>query len=1237
MCKQDERKTLMSRRNLLTWLVVVLSLFATRNAFSWGIGHQDASYLGALMSPEPFRSNPSLCLFALYPDQMPDWPIAHGLDGYDRRLYTLEAIECLRSGDVPKALFFASAASHYITDRTCLPHCGAWRCRKGDWLTEFMPKKYREIELPCQIKEIQATPTMRRKDWVFDLPEPELNREAWQKHPGNIHAYLDGAPSVRNYVTADEKVMAKLLEKWAPKGWTFNARYIYGEVYPNFIAFDMLDPEGIKTGNYRFRDPVGMKAVMIEELMNGAAVDAAFYGYIVTAAGTVVEPSLNELLPEMDKFLSFVNKDTLVVIPKEASWQVEHAAHVVGAELLRAMKRRATLRGEAQPSRTIASLILRVSSEELADALRRGNSVLLIPPGNDKWAEKAGAPHLPNGKRGIIGAHKDSEGNIRLFLRGASEQDTLYLVDYLLDLAWAPIRQGQWPVEKVVNALKEVWGGWKLILDMRKMSGKEAVDYAAKLPYRHTPSISGPETQKYKALLEGVHPRMDIGRSDWSYFLLDLPLPDRRKFSAMLEGGTDYTELINLVKTVDSRQAEMKGENQRLRVFAFDPKGAPISPVECKHGRAPNIYLTDLERNPLPVEPKDEGNCAAFQKPSQPVVVVMRLPVPGFGIVYCVADNEGKGYGAEVNEIIFNIEAAKSRLHAVQDYVKKAASEGFTISDSVKERLIRAGKMLQEALAKRDNLAEAIPLAMESLSESMWAGEEAVLERARQQIKRNGPRKDFLFGTIFFDPKHFGTAYAERFAKLFNFATLPFYWHGDNWFGPTMWDVAHLNDGSYQHPFPNTAEEGDGFSSGVHKQAGAEEWCGIELGSEQVIQKVVLIPRPDRGFPEDFELQVSQDGKTWRTVKEFQGYPEPKDSTPQVFPLEGVKARYVRLLATKLRTDETEGNYYLQLMEFEVYDVQGRNVALAKNGGKAMASSAATRSKLETLDRLVDWCLVHHITPKGHPIVYGTSSIDQWDKGGRVREKTFSEQLQLVREHTRKVVERYKGKVDIFDVINEAHDWSVNLERYSHQQLLELTRVVTEETKRANPQAITIVNSCLPWGAYAVLEYYRKHRPSGVWYPYNYLKDCIAAGIPFDAVGLQLYYDNGRNEAFDLFEHDRVLEKYAKLGKPIHITELGVSSADIPDEFSQCGRPSPCYWHETWSEKIQADWVEQFYTIAYSKPYIKAITWWDFAETAEKGKKGHWWPHGGLLRADFTPKEAYQRLLKLISGWRAEK
>ena len=106
-------------------------------------------------------------------------------------------------------------------------------------------------------------------------------------------------------------------------------------------------------------------------------------------------------------------------------------------------------------------------------------------------------------------------------------------------------------------------------------------------------------------------------------------------------------------------------------------------------------------------------------------------------------------------------------------------------------------------------------------------------------------------------------------------------------------------------------------------------------------------------------------------------------------------------------------------------------------------------------------------------------------------------------------------------------------------------------------------------------------------------------------------------------------------GGSIHITELGIPSANdrrTLSTYEERGRTIPypidAVWHGTdWSETIQADWVEQFYTLCYSKPAVEAVSWWDFRDPG-------YMPNGGLIAADYRPKESYQRLAGLVERWR---
>jgi GH35 family endo-1,4-beta-xylanase len=263
---------------------------------------------------------------------------------------------------------------------------------------------------------------------------------------------------------------------------------------------------------------------------------------------------------------------------------------------------------------------------------------------------------------------------------------------------------------------------------------------------------------------------------------------------------------------------------------------------------------------------------------------------------------------------------------------------------------------------------------------------------------------------------------------------------------------------------------------------------------------------------------------------------------------------------------------------------------------------------------------------KGHPLL--------WFRRGSMPEfmmkKSWPEIKVDSRNYALACVRRYRHRIHSWDVINEAHDWA-NFFHYDPQQMIEVTEIMSKAAREADPTTFRVVNNCCLWAEYVATRTTNTtplERPSKT--PLEYMKAVRDAKIDYDALGLQIYCP-GR----DMLEIERHVRRFTALGKPVHITELGLPSA--PDArtkqtYEERGRQIPypidAVWHGTeWSEQIQAEWVEQFYTLCYSMPEVQAITWWDFTDPG-------YMPAGGLVTRDLRPKPAYERLQKLVAQWR---
>ncbi len=276
------------------------------------------------------------------------------------------------------------------------------------------------------------------------------------------------------------------------------------------------------------------------------------------------------------------------------------------------------------------------------------------------------------------------------------------------------------------------------------------------------------------------------------------------------------------------------------------------------------------------------------------------------------------------------------------------------------------------------------------------------------------------------------------------------------------------------------------------------------------------------------------------------------------------------------------------------------------------------------VDTLIKALQNTNIVCKGHPLIFLVPDSPDW-----VINRPFEEIKQICINYIRSSILRYRGRIHIWDVINEAHVQpdiqfgEAIIPGYTKEQTVELSRAAAKAAREADPTCFRIINNTGTWA-----DYYMGRNPAP-WQQnaYDYVQMMDDDQIDYEAIGLQ-YYHSGR----DLLEFERDLERFSVFNKPIHITELQIpsSSAEIPGKDWWGGGIGGAgfLWHgKEFSETIQADWVESVYTILYSKPYVDAITYWDMTDPA-------FVPHGGIVNEDMSPKESYFRLKALLEKWK---
>lgn len=114
------------------------------------------------------------------------------------------------------------------------------------------------------------------------------------------------------------------------------------------------------------------------------------------------------------------------------------------------------------------------------------------------------------------------------------------------------------------------------------------------------------------------------------------------------------------------------------------------------------------------------------------------------------------------------------------------------------------------------------------------------------------------------------------------------------------------------------------WSSGDdNAKADHEETVTIDLGAEKQVGSVYLFPRRAgsvHGFPLDFDIKVSTDGQTWKTVRSVKDAALPTGEMPRRFAFDATPARHIQIHSTRLRALPDDQNFYrMQLAGIEVF------------------------------------------------------------------------------------------------------------------------------------------------------------------------------------------------------------------------------------------------------------------------------------------------------------------------------
>jgi len=281
----------------------------------------------------------------------------------------------------------------------------------------------------------------------------------------------------------------------------------------------------------------------------------------------------------------------------------------------------------------------------------------------------------------------------------------------------------------------------------------------------------------------------------------------------------------------------------------------------------------------------------------------------------------------------------------------------------------------------------------------------------------------------------------------------------------------------------------------------------------------------------------------------------------------------------------------------------------------------------EHTQRTLDWTKQQGMMVKGHPMMWHNCLPRFVDE-----EPDIQQIDRYIQQHVRMLATDYP-QVDQWDLYNEAPGIRLKPVENGARRWMEAMGGAGPITKRL----VDTARQVQPEGFF-MLNHFRHDDPE-----YHAQIDyCLDHRVPFSAIGIQTHMHT-QTEILSSQQMWQMLEKYAKYGKPIHLTEVTILSCEPFKDWREqqqqeahieaarrAGQPQPIRASTPEGEQLQAEMVREFYTLAFSHPGVDAIVWWSVTD------RGAWrGTPAGLVDENMDPKPAYRVLDQLINHqWR---
>lgn len=231
-------------------------------------------------------------------------------------------------------------------------------------------------------------------------------------------------------------------------------------------------------------------------------------------------------------------------------------------------------------------------------------------------------------------------------------------------------------------------------------------------------------------------------------------------------------------------------------------------------------------------------------------------------------------------------------------------------------------------------------------------------------------------------------------------------------------------------------------------------------------------------------------------------------------------------------------------------------------------------------------------------------------------EGDFDSLLSFMLDHVRAVIERYRGKVHLWQVVSRmTHGHALGL---SEEARLQVAAKAITTVRELDPTTPLVVSFDQPWAEY--LAYQQLDLA-----PLHFADALVRADLGLAGIGLEINvgYHPGGSLPRGPLAVSRLVDTWSQLELPLLVAvTLPSSAAEDPHTSGNvnviAGEANSV------TPESQRDWIERHVPLLLAKNAVQVLLWNQLSDAAP-----HHYPHGGLFDATHKPKPALDALKKI--------